>query len=778
MRFPRSFCVLLSSVLALAGVAMPARSADIHTLSQALSAIPSGDGAPAGIFGFSVSIDGDMAVASDMGIPTRAGLVRTYVRSNGNWAHEAGHDIPIEGDSSAQLALRDGTLALTSYDSTTGRCFLQIHAHTESGWELQYGVSSTNFYYDSVATQGYIVVAGESSYDGATGQNQGRIRILRRDNANHWTSAQLTPTTPQAGARFGQAVSIVSGAIVVGAPRETVAGFADAGAAYIYELTIDTWNEVARIVEPGSGLTGNRFGSAVAISGADLGTPDRLLISSPSNTTNAHPGRVRSYTRTSGVWTARTVLQASPSTADDGWGCALALDNYWAAIGQCSSNAAATGAGAVEVVRFSPGFTSVDARSTGTDPQAGPNEYLGFRIDIDRSGPTLLVGNPAAPMYGNPAQGVVLFGAWQANALTLARGLDLGQGLTDARAAAVAADGDTVLVGAYQEDIGVQQDRGAVYVYRRVNGTYAYQSRILAPDGMAGDYFGLRIALKGDVALISSIGRTQGAVDAAGAVYAFHREGTVWSLEQQFLPVAPVYENELGESIAFDGTTAMISNRHDHTYVYERSSVGTWTPLQTIDHVGWPVKLEGDTAMLTDWSANGDVGEIAIYKRIGATWQPQGTLSGSIPGQSLGYDGSLRGDYYAASSNTAATPVQIYHRGANGWLPEASLLPEDATPDTYCWTTAMGSSSLAIGCNESGGPGAVYVFAKVAGLWSQQQKIMLDDPRDGDAFGFTLAFHADGTLYAGSLGRDLDFTNQGAVYVYTGDYLFANGFDQ
>ena len=187
----RGLAVLLLSALALAGPFAAAQAADSYTLRQALSAIPSGDGAPASVFGFSVSIDGDMAVASDMGIPTRAGHVRTYLRSNGNWSHEAGHDIEISGDSSAQLALRDDTLVLTSYDSTTGRCFLQVYAHTETGWELQYGVSSTSFFYDSVATSGYIVVAGESSYDGASGQNQGRIRILRRDNTNQWNSVQL-----------------------------------------------------------------------------------------------------------------------------------------------------------------------------------------------------------------------------------------------------------------------------------------------------------------------------------------------------------------------------------------------------------------------------------------------------------------------------------------------------------------------------------------------------------------------------------------------------------
>lgn len=188
------------------------------------------------------------------------------------------------------------------------------------------------------------------------------------------------------------------------------------------------------------------------------------------------------------------------------------------------------------------------------------------------------------------------------------------------------------------------------------------------------------------------------------------------------------------------------------------------------------MRLDGDTAVLAYFGANNDMGEVAIYGRTDGPWQLQQTLTGSIPGQGLGVDASLHGDYLAATSNEVATPVQLFRRAANGWLPEASLLPEDATPGVYCWHTAMGASELVIGCGESGSAGAVYVFGKVAGLWTQNQKLMLPDPRDGDAFGFSLDLQA-GTLYAGALGRDLDFTNQGAIYTFVGDRLFEDGFD-
>ena len=142
------------------------------------------------------------------------------------------------------------------------------------------------------------------------------------------------------GDDFGISVALDGDTAVVGAwladsPQ------AAAGAAYVYELTVDTWNEVAHLVQGGSNLAGHRFGNSVAISGATPSIPDRLLVGSPSRQGWAH-GSVHSYTRTNGTWTARTILEAPTPSATDGWACALALDGDWAAIGQCDSDAQAS----------------------------------------------------------------------------------------------------------------------------------------------------------------------------------------------------------------------------------------------------------------------------------------------------------------------------------------------------------------------------------------------------------------------------------------------------
>ncbi|HMM68763.1 MAG TPA: hypothetical protein PKC03_17660, partial [Dokdonella sp.] len=89
-----------------------------YALNQTLGAIASGEGVPNGILGNSVAIDGDLAVASNLGDSPIPGIVRTYARNGSAWSHLPGQDIEIPGDSSARLAFDEGTLVLSAYDST------------------------------------------------------------------------------------------------------------------------------------------------------------------------------------------------------------------------------------------------------------------------------------------------------------------------------------------------------------------------------------------------------------------------------------------------------------------------------------------------------------------------------------------------------------------------------------------------------------------------------------------------------------------------------------
>ena len=754
-------------------------------LQQQLSAIASGEGVPNGLFGWSVAVDDDIAVVADVGTLESPGRIRTYRRSGTTWTRLPGHDLDIPGDSGALMAFHDGSLIFSAYRSSApSRGYLFIHRFTEDGWVQEYGAASSSLYYDSVATQGYIAVAGEAGYDGAAGNNQGRVRILRRQSNDQWQSEQLLPTTPEAGAYFGFSVAIVSGAIVVGAPTETVthggSTYTHAGAAYVYELTIDTWNEVARLVEPsGNDLTESRFGTAVAISGRDPGTPDRLLVSRPSIASTSRAGIVRTYTRTGGSWTTGETISAPTPSSTDGFGASLALDGNWGVVGAQTSNAAATRGGAIFIARFDDAFHFL-GMSERTDPLAGDNDSMGVRVAVDRDGPTVVVGNLAADLYGNANQGVVLVGHSDSGTVpALSRAIDIGQGLGNANAGIVAIDGDTLLIGAYRENIGLQHDRGAVHEYRRMpDGHYAYQSRILAPDGMSGDLFGYRMAIQGDTALISSIGRPLGGEAQAGAVYVFHRDAGLWSLEAQLLPPVVGYEITFGFSLAFDGTTAFIGEFGENTSVYERSSGGLWTPVQTLPHRAWSVQVHGDAAFLADSNTNNNIGDVAIYARNGGQWQPQGALNGSAADQGFGREIHLSGDnLLAVSSSTPTTPVLLYRLAGATWLPDASLLPDDLVANTYCSHVAATATTLAIGCALSGSPGAVYVFEKSAGLWQQSQKLLLDPNQVNDTFGLSLAWHTNGNLVAGAPLRDVDFLDQGAVYVYAGDALFRDGFE-
>ncbi|MFZ1391361.1 MAG: FG-GAP repeat protein [Dokdonella sp.] len=783
--FPFPLIRTLIGIL-LACMALPAAATD-YAIVQQLSAVASGQGEAHGFFGWSVAVDGDLAVAAELrqsaGLPAR---IRTYARSGSSWLYQSGKDIEIPGDSAAKLTLNDGTLALTAFSSTTSRGYVQILRWSGSNWIQEASISSTTAFFDAVATNSQFAVAGEWSYDGAAGTNQGRIRILRRQANGSWNSQTLTPTTPQAGALFGWSVAIVSGAIVVGAPYETVTDGAGthtrAGAAYVYELTIDTWNQVARLVEAPSGSHAqNQFGYVVAISGADPGTPDRLLVGRASNASNGRIGIVRGYRRVAGTWTPGLTISASvPSTADQ-FGCSLAMDGDWAVIGVCASASAGINAGAVIAAHFNSTFTSVSGMVQHTDPQGSADEFLGSSVAIDRDGPTLMVGNISADLYGNADQGVVLISRSPINvAPSLVRAIDLGQGLTDARASEVAADGDTMIIGARGENVGIQHARGAAYVYRRqTSGLYELESRLLAPDGTAFDMFGTRVALKGDVALVSATGYSTQGQEAAGAVYAFHREGSVWTLEAQFLPPAPVENGSFGLGLAFDGGSALIGEFDANTAVIERSAGGVWTPMQDLPHRGWNVQVDGTTAMLGDSLANGNIGEVAIYSRVGGTWQPAGTLSGFNANQGFGTDVALDGDHAAVASGAATAPMQVYRRNGTTWLPEASLLPNDATADTQCYRAALRGPTLAMGCwNPSGSrEGAAYVFERNGTSWSQAQKLTLSGAKPFDQFGVDVSFGDNDSLLVGAYRRDIDFMDQGAVYVFRDDVLFEDGFD-
>jgi hypothetical protein len=162
---------------------------------------------------------------------------------------------------------------------------------------------------------------------------------------------------------------------------------------------------------------------------------------------------------------------------------------------------------------------------------------------------------------------------------------------------------------------------------------------------------------------------------------------------------------------------------------------------------------------------------------------------GAQPEDQLGYATVIDGDFLAASAPGMALPeagtsaagvsgglagaVYIYQRQGKTWTEGVKLMAADAQAgDQFGLRVALSADTLAVGAPykrvSPGGnaAGAVYVFQRQGGAWTQQARLTAPDGAPLDLFGSALTLQGD-TLVVGARGADLPgMRNAGAVYVY------------
>lgn len=151
------------------------------------------------------------------------------------------------------------------------------------------------------------------------------------------------------------------------------------------------------------------------------------------------------------------------------------------------------------------------AELTGSDSTTG--DLFGYSVAV--SGDTALVG-----AYGKEGQGATAYGA--AYVFTRSNGIWRQQAeLTPTPASpwdtpwdfgnAVALDGNTALVAAYQDNYiptdtsPSEMQRGAVYVFVRSGVIWTQQAELTASDGVTNDQFGSAVALCGDASNLTAV---------------------------------------------------------------------------------------------------------------------------------------------------------------------------------------------------------------------------------------------------------------------------------
>ena len=364
----------------------------------------------------------------------------------------------------------------------------------------------------------------------------------------------------------------------------------------------------------------------------------------------------------------------------------------------------------------------------------------------------------------------------------------------------VALSGDTALVGALLREVDGKNNQGVAYVFVRAGGAWVQQAKLVAADGAADDWFGISVALSGDTALIGARNHDVDGKSAQGAAYVFVRSGTTWTQQAKLTASDGAAGDWFGSKLALSGDTALLGARyHDvgarsnagAAYVFVRSA-GAWVQQAQLvasdgaadDWFGDSESLDGDTAVVGasghDVEGRSDQGAAYVFVRSGTTWTQQAKLiaSDGAAGDWCGLASSLSGDtallgarYHDVQGRSDQGAAYVFVRSGTTWTQQAELTASDgAAGDWFGAKLALSGGAALVGghYHDVGGAadrGGAWVFVPSGATWTQQEGLAASDGAAGDLFGDGIAMDAE-TALVGAYKHDVAGVSQGAAYVF------------
>ncbi|MBT5910414.1 MAG: tandem-95 repeat protein, partial [Opitutae bacterium] len=324
----------------------------------------------------------------------------------------------------------------------------------------------------------------------------------------------------------------------------------------------------------------------------------------------------------------------------------------------------------------------------------------------------------------------------------------------------VSQSGNNLSVGAWKADLPGKADTGATYLFRvEANGTVTYLQKVVAPDGAAGDGFGLSVSQSGNILSVGSYGADLPGKTDAGAVYLYRLEsnGSITYLDKVIAPDG-VTGDSFGQSLSHSGNIlavgaykADLPGKADAgaTYLYRVESNGTATYLTKLiapdggvgDTFGLSASQSGDIlaigACKADLPGKADAGATYLFRVEAngtATYLDKLLAPDGNAGDEFGLSVSQSGNILtvgASSVDVAATNVgaaYLFQLEANGMaiFLEKLTAPDAAAGNFFGHSVSQFGARLAVGSpfsNTSGktDAGAAYVFRNR--LWGNHKPV-------------------------------------------------------
>ena len=350
---------------------------------------------------------------------------------------------------------------------------------------------------------------------------------------------------------------------------------------------------------------------------------------------------------------------------------------------------------------------------------------------------------------------------------------------------AVSVDGDTAVIGAYQDN-GNGADSGAAYVFTRNDGVWDDGVKLTASGGAAYDNFGISVAVDGDTVVVGAPGNDGAGADS-GSVYVFVKPTGAWATSTETAKLTASDGAALdyfGYSVAVDGDTVLVGAYQDDdeendsedsgsAYIFTKpNSSGSWAdwdPMEDTetakltasdgaddDWFGVSVALDGKTAVIGasgDDDKGIDSGSVYVFVKPSGAWADGNetdklTASDGEAQDNFGY--SVAVDVDTVEVSGAEVEVATVVVGAYQHDP----IDPHSDPDSPLYLLDAG---------------AAYVFTRDSGgVWDGGEKLTADDGDALDYFGYSVAVDVD-TVVVGAYGDDDNGSASGSAYVFTRD---------
>jgi hypothetical protein len=431
----------------------------------------------------------------------------------------------------------------------------------------------------SVAVSGDTVVAGAVFDDIGANGSQGSVYVFVKPAggwANMTETAKLTASDGAAGDNLGGSVAINGDTVVAGARRSDIGGDIDQGAAYIFVKPAGGWADMTQTAKltASDGAANDYFGSSVTISG------DTVVVGADFNDVgpNADQGAAYVFVKPAGGWadmTQTAKLTTSDGAAEDSFGCSVAVSGDTMVVGA---------------------------------------EFADFGA-IENQGLAYVFMKPAGG-WADMTQTCIL--------------RPLHGAAEDYFGSSISVNGDTVVVGAYGEDVGANELQGSAYVFVKPAGGWptistTQTAKLMAFDGAAFDWFGTSVAVSGDTVVVGAGDKKVGSNAAQGSAYVFVKPARGWANMTQAAKLTATdgaAEDKFGIFVAISGDTVVVGARSDvvsantnqgSAYVFR--FFGDEPSLQATD-----VTFSSSTAgsMTLSWTPGNGSGSIVLMKQDSA----------------------------------------------------------------------------------------------------------------------------------------------------------------